>query len=72
MASDSNDCASVASIWIESLIEQADEVEAVSLDANGAIGSFVEGPLEIVIDVAADATVRMWPPLAMMRCTIPY
>jgi hypothetical protein len=54
------------------LIEQADEVEAVSLDANGAIGSFDEGPLEIVIDVAADATVRMWPPLAMMRCTIPY
>lgn len=34
-------------------VEQADVLLAVGLDANGNIGGFDEGPLEIVVDVAA-------------------
>ena len=57
MASHGNDGASMAFVWIEPPIEQADVVLAVSLDANGAVGRFDEGPFEIVVDVAAGAAV---------------
>lgn len=56
MACDSNDGASVTFVWIEPLIEQADVILAMSLDANGAVASFNDGPLEIVVDVAACAS----------------
>jgi hypothetical protein len=55
MARNGNDGASMAFVWIEPLIEQADVILAVSLDANGAVGGFYEGPFEIVVDVAAGA-----------------
>ena len=38
MAGDSYDGASVALVWIEPVIEQADVILAMGLDANGAVG----------------------------------
>ncbi len=55
VAGDGDDGASVAFVGREALIEQADVILAVSLDANGAVGGFDKCPLEIAIDVAADA-----------------
>jgi hypothetical protein len=57
MADDGNNSASMAVVWIEPLIEQADVVLVVCLDANGAVGGFDKGNFEIVVDVAAGAAV---------------
>lgn len=57
MAGDGNNGAPVALVWIEQPIEQGRCVLALCLDANGAVGGFDKGPLEIVVDVAAGAAV---------------
>jgi len=57
MAGDSDDGAAVAFVGREALIEQADMSFLLRAQMSGAVGGFDEGPLEITVDVAADAAV---------------
>ncbi len=53
---DRYDCAAMSLTWGETLIEQPDMTVAVCLDPYGAGSGFHESPLQIMVDVAACAT----------------
>lgn len=57
VAGDGDDSAAVAFVGCEALIEQSDVALVLSSQMSGAVGCFDEGPLEIAVDVAADAAV---------------
>ena len=57
VSGDGDNGATVALFGREALIEQSDVSFAVSAQMGGAVGGFDEGPLEIAVDVAADAAV---------------
>ncbi|HEX4029128.1 MAG TPA: hypothetical protein VHX20_02130 [Terracidiphilus sp.] len=57
MAGNGDDGAAVALAGCETLIKQTDVAFALRAQMGGAIGGFDEGPLEVTVDIAADAAV---------------
>lgn len=57
MAGDCDDGAAVTLAWSEAMVKEIDMGATVCLDPNGTGGGLNESPLQILIDVAAGASV---------------